>query len=99
MNQEEMAVRISEIYSQGKSNTKRIDKIEERQENLEKLTEAVSVMQNEQKHTNEKVDRIELNVDKLVEKPAKRWESVVEKVITVVVGAVVGYFLSGGRLP
>jgi len=99
MNQEEMAVRISEIYSQGKSNTKRIDKIEERQENLEKLTEAVSVMQNEQKHTNEKVDRIELNVDKLVEKPAKRWESVVEKAITVVVGAVVGYLLSGGRLP
>ncbi|WP_312046751.1 hypothetical protein [Anaerotignum sp.] len=99
MNQEEMAVRISEIDSREKSNTKRIDKIEERQENLEKLTEAVSVMQNEQKHTNEKVDRIELNVDKLVEKPAKRWESVVEKAITVVVGAVVGYFLSGGRLP
>lgn len=95
MNQEEMAVRISEIDSQGKSNTKRIDKIEERQENLEKLTEAVSVMQNEQKHTNEKVDRIELNVDKLVEKPAKRWESIVEKAITVVVGALVGYLLSG----
>ncbi|KAF5044241.1 hypothetical protein DSECCO2_493800 [anaerobic digester metagenome] len=98
MNQEEMAVRISEIDSREKSNTKRIDKIEERQENLEKLTEAVSVMQNEQKHTNEKVDRIELNVDKLVEKPAKRWESVVEKAITVVVGAVVGYLLSGGTM-
>lgn len=98
MNQEEMAVRISEIDSREKSNTKRIDKIEERQENLEKLTEAVSVMQNEQKHTNEKVDRIELNVDKLVEKPAKRWESIVEKAITVVVGALVGYLLSGGTM-
>lgn len=98
MNQEEMAVRISEIDSREKSNTKRIDKIEERQENLEKLTEAVSVMQNEQKHTNEKVDRIELNVDKLVEKPAKRWESIVEKAITVIVGALVGYLLSGGTM-
>lgn len=86
-----MAVRIENIEV-------RQDKLEKRQDNIEKLTEAVSVMQNEQKHTNEKVDRIELNVDKLVEKPAKRWESVVEKTITVIVGALVGYLLSGGAM-
>lgn len=91
MNHDEMAVKIDNLEV-------RQDKLEIRQDNIEKLTEAVSVMQNEQKHTNEKVDRIELNVDKLVEKPAKRWESVVDKTIAVVVGLVVGYFLSGGTI-
>ncbi len=98
MNTDEMAVKISEIDSREKSNTKRIDKIEERQDNLEQLTNSFSVMQNEQEHIKEDLGEIKGDVKTLVDKPAKRWESVVEKALTVVVGLVVGYLMSGGTM-
>ncbi len=98
MNQEEVSVKVVEVDARSKSNTKRLDKVEQRQDNLEKLTEAVSVMKNEQDNIKGDVTEIKADVKTLAEKPAKRWESLMERAITVVVGAVVGYLLSGGRL-
>ncbi|WMI81855.1 hypothetical protein [Anaerotignum sp. MB30-C6] len=99
MNQDEMSNKLVEVDARGKSNTKRLDKVEQRQDNLEKLTEAVSVMKNEQDNIKGDVKEIKDDVKILAEKPAKRWESVVDKAVSVVVGAMVGYLLSGGRLP
>ena len=39
------------------------------------------------------VKEMKCDVKKLIEKPAKRWEGVVEKVLYTVVGAVVAYLL------
>lgn len=89
MNQDEMAVRIENIEV-------RQDKMEKRQDDLEQLTNAVSVMQNEQEHIKEDLGEIKGDVKTLIEKPAKRWDSIVMTSITVVVGALVGYLLSGG---
>lgn len=91
MNQDEMAVRIENIEV-------RQDKMEKRQDDLEQLTNAVSVMQNEQEHIKEDLGEIKGDVKTLVDKPAKRWESVVEKAVTFIVAAVVGYLLSGGTV-
>ena len=91
MNQDEMAVRIENIEV-------RQDKMEKRQDDLEQLTNAVSVMQNEQEHIKEDLGEIKGDVKTLVDKPAKRWESVVEKAVTFIVAAVVGYLLSGGTM-
>lgn len=38
------------------------------------------------------------DVKTLVDKPAKRWDSVVEKALTVIVGLLVGFLLSGGTM-
>lgn len=89
MNQDEMAVKIDTLEV-------RQDKLEKRQDNLEQLTNAFSVMQNEQEHIKEDLGEIKGDVKTLVDKPAKRWDSVVEKVLTVIVGLLVGYLLSGG---
>ncbi|KXL53367.1 hypothetical protein CLNEO_13380 [Anaerotignum neopropionicum] len=91
MNQDEMAVRIENIEV-------RQDKMEKRQDDLEQLTNAVSVMQNEQEHIKEDLGEIKGDVKTLIEKPAKRWDSIVMTSITVVVGALVGYLLSGGTI-
>lgn len=89
MNQDEMAVKIDTLEV-------RQDKLEKRQDNLEQLTNAFSVMQNEQEHIKEDLGEIKGDVKTLVDKPAKRWDSVVEKALTVIVGLLVGYLLSGG---
>lgn len=99
MNQDEISEKLVEIDQRSKSNKHRLDSMEKRQDNLEQLTNSFSVMQKEQEYIKEDVGEIKADVKSLAEKPAKRWESIVERVITVVVGAVVGYFLSGGRLP
>jgi len=99
MNQDEISEKLVEVDQRSKSNKHRMDKIEEKQDNLEQLANAFSVMQKEQEYIKEDVGEIKADVKILAEKPAKRWESIVERIITVVVGAVVGFLLSGGQLP
>lgn len=98
MNQDEVSEKIARVEARGKSNTKRLDTMEERQNNLEQLTAVVSVVKNEQDNIKEDVGEIKKDVKILAEKPGKRWDSVIEKVLAVVIGATVGYLLSGGIL-
>lgn len=100
MTQEEVAVMLTEIEHRAKSNTRRVEKLELQTEAIQSLATSVEVMVKEQSHQTEAIERIEKNVEKLdgkVEilehKPAKRWESIVDKIIMTVVGAVVGYLL------
>ncbi len=98
MNQDDMAEKLVEVEARSKRNEKRLDKMEERQDNLEELTKAFSVMQNEQEHIKTDVGEIKDDVKQLVSKPAKRWDSIVDKGIAVIVGAVVGFLLNGGGI-
>ncbi len=100
MTAEETAVKVAELEHRAKSNTRRIDKLELQTEAIQSLATSVEVMVKEQGHQTEAIERIEKNVEKLdgkVEvlehKPAKRWESIVDKAIMTIVGAVVGYLL------
>ena len=61
---------------------KRIDRMEKRQDNLEELTNAFSVLQNEQEHIKTDVGEIKDDVKQLVSKPAKRWDGLIDKAIT-----------------
>ncbi|NCC14912.1 MAG: hypothetical protein EOM28_00980 [Clostridia bacterium] len=96
MTQDEMAEKIVEVDARSKSNKHRLDKVEERQGNLEQLTNAFTKMETEQSYIKKDVGEIKADVKCLAEKPAKRWESVVSTAITVITGAVIGYLLSGG---
>ena len=49
----------------------------------------------DRKHINEKLDKIDVNVEALMQKPVKRYDTVVTSVITAVVGALIGFLLSG----
>lgn len=52
---EDIAVKVVEIDQRSKSNTHRLDKVEERQDNLDKLVSSVSALANEQEHIKEDV--------------------------------------------
>ena len=92
--------RLTAAEHRGESNTRRVEKLELQTEAIQSLATSVEVMVKEQSHQTEAIDRIEKNVEKLdvkVEvlehKPAKRWESIVEKIIMTFVGGICGYFL------
>lgn len=88
MTQEEMAVKLAETEARSKSNTHRLDKIEEDFDALNKLAAAMEVMANEQKHQSEAVTEIKTDVtalgkkvDAIEKKPGKRWDNMVWEVL------------------
>ena len=92
--------RLTAVEERAKSNTHRLDKLEESNAVLNRLATSMEVMAERQQHCNESVDTLDSKVSTLdgkvtalEQKPAKRWEAVVEKVLLVVVGAVVGLLL------
>ena len=94
----DMEKMVQEAMDSTKSAHKRIDRLEKRQDNLDGLTKAFSVMQNEQEHIKTDVGEIKDDVKQLVSKPAKRWDGLIDKSIAVVVGAAIGFLLNGGGL-
>ena len=88
--------RLTEVEARSKSNAHRLDDVEKRQDNLDKLTTSVSLLAEREERMESDVKEIKSDVKTLAEKPAKRWEAVVEKALLAVVAAVAAYFL--GRI-
>ena len=101
MTLEEEAVKLAEVEHRAKSNTRRIDKLEQQTEAIQSLATSVEVMVKEQGHQTEAIKRIEENVEKLdgkvtalEEKPAKRFDGLVDKIIWAVCAAVLTFLLA-----
>jgi len=90
--------RLTKVEDRAKSNTHRIDSLENRPDATEKLVTSVAIIAEKQKDMEGDVKEMKCDVKKLIEKPAKRWDGVVEKIIYAVVGAVVAYLLAKGGL-
>lgn len=86
--------RLTAVEDRSKSNTKRLEDVELRQDNLDKLVSSVAVMATKQDHIEGDVKEIKANVKTLTEKPAKRWDTLVEKVIWAVASAVIAFLLA-----
>lgn len=86
--------RLTETESRSKSNTKRIDKLEAQTEAINRLATSMAVMAEKQDETMHSVTALNDKVTALEAKPAKRWESLVEKMIWAVVAALVGFLLA-----
>ena len=85
--------RLTRVEDRSKSNTHRIESLEKRQDDTEKLVTSVAIIAEKQKDMEGDVKEMKCDVKKLIEKPAKRWEGVVEKVLYTVIGAIVAYLL------
>lgn len=98
---EDLAVKVAGIDQRSKSNTHRLDKVEDRQDNLDKLVTSLTVLATEQKHIRDDiadvtadVKAVTADVKAINAKAGKHWETVVEKVVLLLVAAIVGFFLT-----
>ena len=57
---------------------------------IEKTEKDMEESQGDRKHINEKLDKIDTNVESLMQKPVKRYDSIVTVIITAVISAVFG---------
>ena len=80
---------LTETAARARSNTKRIDALETRQNDLEQLTKAVAVVQIKQGQIETDVSEIKTDVRALRERPGKWWDAL----IGAILGLAAGYAL------
>lgn len=95
MTDEEYIARLVECEQRAKSNTRRLDSVEESQKALNELAMSVHDLAASHDHLKTDVGEIKVNVKALIEKPAKRWDGLVDKAIAAAVGAFLAWLASG----
>lgn len=91
---EDLAVKYAEMEARGKSNTHRLDTLEKNQKALNELTTSVKVLATEQGTMKTDIGEIKTGLKTLTDKPAKRWEAIVDKTIWLVAGGLLAFALS-----
>lgn len=86
--------RLAEVEARSRSNTHRLDNVEKRQNDLEELVSTVKVLAVREEKVESDVKEIKGDVKSLTELPAKRWHGIVDKIITTIVAAVLGFLLA-----
>lgn len=88
--------RLTEVEARSKSNSRRLDEVEKRQDNLEDLVGTVKVLADREARVETDVQEIKTDVKSLKDKPGKKWEGLWDKVLWAVVAAVIAFLL--GRI-
>ena len=93
MEEVQLEHRLSDVENRSKSNTKRIDKLEETTDSINKLATAVEVMANKTDRVAKSVEKLDVKVTSLENKPAKRWDSFITTIITVITTGILAFLL------
>ncbi|MCI6256368.1 MAG: hypothetical protein MR648_07215 [Clostridiales bacterium] len=94
MDELELEHRLTTVEKLAGSNRHRLDAVEERQANLDKLVASVEVLATRQETVENDVREIKTDVKVLRDKPGKRWDSIVDKLIWAVLAAALGFVLA-----
>ena len=91
---EELAIKQADTDARCRSNTHRIDELAKNQEALVELTTSVRVLATKQATIETSLSEIKTGLQTLKDKPAKRWEAIVDKAIWAVLGGLLAFALS-----
>lgn len=94
MTHEELIALTHDNEQRSKTNTHRINELEEQQKQLNNLVSAVAVLAEKQNQIGDDVDDIKREVKALADKPVKRWDGIVDKIISAIIAAAMGYALA-----
>ena len=95
MTEQDLRIKLTEDEGKLKSCLKRLESVEQRQDMLEKLATAVEVLAVRQNSVDEAVREIKADVRCLKERPGKRWEALMDRVLYLVVGAAFSVLMIG----
>ena len=95
MTEQEVSVKLAETEQRARSNTHRIERLEQQQKDLNKLVTAVEVLAVRQESVEGNVKEIRNAVQSITEKPGKRWEALADRVLYLLLGAVFSLLAQG----
>ena len=85
---------IARIDARCRSNSHRIEELENSQQAMTELALSVREMATEQCNMKDDLGEVKTDVKLLTQKAAKRWDSLVEKVAWLVAGALISFALT-----
>lgn len=94
MDLESVALKLQETTDRSIRNEGRIKKLESESAVLHQLATSVAVMAEQMKTMNENVVTLTSEVDELREKPGKRWDGLIDKIVLIIASAVLTYALT-----
>lgn len=86
--------KIAEIEARSKSNTHRINDLEEDNRALHTLATSVEVLATKQETIEANISEIKTDVKALKAVPGSKWEALVKAAVTAIVGALIGFALA-----
>jgi hypothetical protein len=94
MDNEKLAIKLQETTDRSLRNEVRIKKLEDENGTLHSLATSVAVMAEQMKQMNQSVTTLTSEVEEMKEKPGKRWDALIDKILWGIAGAVLAYFLA-----
>ena len=92
--EKEIEHRLTAVEDRSKSNMHRLDKVEKKQEDLSELVGTVKVLVEREETVEADVKEIKTDVKNLTSKPGKRWDNLVNQIISIIIAAVAGFILA-----
>ena len=98
MTEREINTVLAETEQRARANTRRIETLEQQQRDLNKLVTAVEVLSSREMGVERDVKEIKADVKSMTQRPAKRWDAMIDKALYALVGAAVSLLMTGGSL-
>jgi type II secretory pathway component PulF len=90
----DVTARLAAAEEQHKTLFTRLDRQEKMLDTVHKLALSVSELANKQGNMETKLDGLCNDVEEIKEKPGKRWDALVEKILFTIVGSLVTFLLA-----
>ena len=98
MTEQEMSVKLTETEQRSRANTRRIETLEQQQKDLNKLVTAVEVLASRERGVEADVKEIKADVKSITQRPGRRWDAMIDRVLYVLIGAAISLLMTGGSL-
>ena len=86
--------KLTKLEERSKSNSHRLDELEKRVTSNEELVTSVALLAQKQETIEGDIKEIKSTVKTIADKPGKRWDSIIDKVLLTVIGAIVLYMMA-----
>lgn len=91
--EKEYIERLVETEQRSKSNTKRLDKLENTTENIYELAMSTKELATEVKAMREELNKIDKRVLAIEDKPSKRMDQIISNILSALIGGIIGFIL------
>ena len=98
MTEREKNTVLAETEQRARANTRRIETLEQQQRDLNKLVTAVEVLSSREMGVERDVKEIKADVKTITQKGGKRWDAMIDRVLYVLIGAVISLLMTGGSV-
>lgn len=86
--------RLTRVEDLAESNERRIEDLEKRQDKFDELNASIKTLAVREQQVESDVKEIKGDVKSLTNKSGQKWDSLIDKIITVLVAAIVGFILA-----